>query len=79
MSDAKEPMPIWFFVGIVLVTYGLIILGTSFFPDSRETVLKELRPGLWWGGIMVVAGAVLTLIGLKVHTNARKTNRGTLQ
>lgn len=52
-----EPLPIWFFVGLILLVYGLIVLAGGLLPQDRPTVLMELRPALWWGGLMTLAGA----------------------
>lgn len=79
----KEPLPIWFFVGAILVVYGVIILGSGLlWPPAtppaesaalapvRGPVLAYLRPALWWGGIMIFFGAVFVAIGLHVHRAA---------
>jgi hypothetical protein len=70
MTDAKqetkgEPLAIWFFVGLILLIYGLLVLVAHFFGPVRQTVLAETQPGLWWGAIIVVAGGVFLAIGLK--------------
>ncbi len=75
MSDTKpveEPLPIWFFVGVILLTYGLLIMGAALFMEPRATVLAETKPGLWWGAVLVAAGGLFTGIGLKVHADNRK-------
>jgi hypothetical protein len=61
----KEPLSIWFFVGIILLGYGLIVMIAGLVGDDRPTVLAELRPALWWGAIMLVAGVIFTAIGLR--------------
>jgi hypothetical protein len=72
-AKAGEPLPIWFFVGLILLVYGLLVAGAALLGDSRPTVLAETRPGLWWGAIMIVAGAVFTGIGVKVYRDDRKS------
>jgi len=59
-----EPLPIWFFVGVILLVYGALVLLGGFVGTPRQTVLAEPRPSLWWGAIMLVAGAVFTTLGL---------------
>jgi hypothetical protein len=70
-TRTPEPLPIWFFVGVILATYGLIVLVAGLLGDPRPTVLQELRPALWWGGIMIVFGAAFTAVGLIAHRRAR--------
>jgi hypothetical protein len=65
-----EPMPIWFFVGLILLVYGAIVLVSGLIGDPRPTVLKELRPALWWGGIMILGGGVFLAIGLRSRKEA---------
>ena len=63
-AAAAEPLPIWFFVGVILLVYGVIVTLSGLFMTPRPTVLAELRPALWWGAIMCVGGAVFLGIGL---------------
>ncbi|HEY3449432.1 MAG TPA: hypothetical protein VGK67_23965 [Myxococcales bacterium] len=64
---AAEPLPIWFFVGLILLVYGLIISFSGLFMTPRPTVLANLRPALWWGGIMCLGGAIFLGIGIKAR------------
>jgi uncharacterized membrane protein len=71
-STAREPLPIWVFVGVILFTYGVIVLVAGIIGDERVTVLQELRPALWWGGVRLVAGAALGAIGLVSYRRAER-------
>lgn len=64
---AGEPLPIWFFVGLILLVYGVLVLVGNFTGTPRQTVLAETQPGLWWGAIITVAGGVFLGIGLKAR------------
>lgn len=64
-AAAAEPLPIWFFVGLILLVYGLIVLVSGLVSPARPTVLAELKPALWWGAVMSVGGGVFLGIGLK--------------
>ena len=52
----EHPLPIWFFIGILLVIYGFLIMGQGmwelFRPPAHPVVLAELHPSLWWGALM---------------------------
>jgi hypothetical protein len=60
---SAEPMPIWFFVGVILLTYGVLVVVAGLMGSARPTVLSETRPALWWGTILTVAGVLFTAIG----------------
>ncbi len=64
-GDVKKMKPIWYFVGLVLLVMGGVILVTGLYDliarvESR-TVLARLHPRIWWGGLMVLAGAIFVL------------------
>jgi divalent metal cation (Fe/Co/Zn/Cd) transporter len=60
MAEDHRIIPVWFFVGVLLLIYGVLILATGiygfFHPPS--TVLAELHPALWWGVLLTIIGAV---------------------
>ena len=60
MSAGRHMIPVWFFVGIILLIYGVIILATGIYELSNPppTVLASLHPALWWGGLLTVLGGV---------------------
>jgi len=62
-SRPREPLPIWFFVGVILAVYGALVIAGGTLGSTRITVLSETRPALWWGAIMLCFGAVFTAIG----------------
>lgn len=57
---------IWYFIGLLLVIYGALILGAGLYelgsPPSRTVVLSELRAGIWWGALMLALGGVYTYV-----------------
>ena len=57
-------IPVWFFVGLLLTIYGLLITfsGVMEFSDPAKVVLSELHAPVWWGAVMTVIGAVYTII-----------------
>jgi hypothetical protein len=64
-TELKKMKPIWYFVGLMLLSMGTIVTlsGIYFFfnPPELKTVLSELHPSIWWGLVMVVAGTIFFL------------------
>ena len=62
MSERHHIIPVWFFVGLLLLVYGVLILasGVAEWKDRPPTVLANLHAPVWWGGLMVVLGAAYT-------------------
>ena len=67
----REPISIWWFAGLLLSIYGIIILATGLWelvsPLPHPPVLSQLHAPIWWG-------AMLTALGLYylVHFHPRK-------
>lgn len=61
MHDEHQ-IPIWFFIGGLLVVYGLLILGAGLFhlavppPVERQVALYHLHADIWWGAFMTLVG-----------------------
>ncbi|MGH9534675.1 MAG: hypothetical protein ACRD2E_07440 [Terriglobales bacterium] len=57
-----EPPPIWFFVGALLLLYGLIILGAGIYQFSHlpHTVLAKDHASFWGGLGLTIFGAAFT-------------------
>ena len=51
-------VPVWFFVGLLLAIYGVLIFASGIVEWSRpaKTVLAEVHAPVWWGGLLVVLG-----------------------
>jgi len=60
MSEKEQYIPIWFFIGALLAIYGVLILGAGiycFFVPPKNVVLAQYHAGIWWGGLLLGAGA----------------------
>ncbi len=70
--SSKGAIPIWYFIGWLLLVYGVIILGAGIYQLSHppDTVLSHLNATAWWGGLMLVMGAVYVYI----HRPGRRGN-----
>ncbi len=51
-------LPVWFFVGIIFLVYGIIIFitGLEEFRYHPAAVLSSLHPTVWWGAILIAVG-----------------------
>jgi len=60
MSEKHSIIPVWFFVGILFLAYGVLILGSGLAEWSHppNTVLSELHAPVWWGALLIVLGVV---------------------
>jgi hypothetical protein len=61
----KKMKPIWYFVGLVLLSMGSLVFLTGVyilaFGVAQKTVLAGLHPNVWWGALMVVVGLIFFL------------------
>ncbi|MGH9405530.1 MAG: hypothetical protein ACRD3D_06805 [Terriglobia bacterium] len=60
-SPKSVPLPVWFFVGIIFVVYGVIIFITGLLElhHPPSTVLAgELHPTIWWGAVIAGLGVL---------------------
>ncbi len=53
---------IWFFIGVLLTIYGVLITATGLFelvsPPSNPPVLANLHASIWWGIVLLIVGLV---------------------
>jgi hypothetical protein len=53
---------IWFFIGVLLIIYGAMILGYGTFEcysgawRTSNVILSELHAPVWWGGLLLALG-----------------------
>jgi hypothetical protein len=56
-------LSIWFFVGVLLLAYGILILGSGLLNYSTpppNVVLSDLHADIWWGALLLIMGAFYT-------------------
>lgn len=60
-----KEIPIWFFIGVLLIVYGVLILGYGLYElttgVTANVVLSNLHAPVWWGAIMLVLGLFYAL------------------
>jgi hypothetical protein len=72
MADRKHFIPIWFFIGIQLGIYGLLILGSGIYeliaPPAvavqggvESNVMANLHAAIWWGALLFGLGLFYTV------------------
>jgi sulfite exporter TauE/SafE len=61
----RARMSIWFFAGVMLLAYGLVILAAGIWelshPLPNPPALAHLHAPIWWGAMLAIAGAGYTL------------------
>jgi uncharacterized membrane protein YphA (DoxX/SURF4 family) len=70
----EHGLSIWFFVGVMLTIYGIIILianipAFSTTSQNPKVVLEEMHAGLWWSILLILLGALF----LKLHWPGKHT------
>jgi hypothetical protein len=65
--ESEHQVPIWFFIGALLLVYGIIIAGAGIYalvcppPLEHRVALFEWHADLWWGLLLVVLGVFYCL------------------
>ena len=60
MSEKRHIVPVWFFVGLLLLIYGCMIFisGLVEWSHPAPTQLAGLHAPVWWGALLAVLGGV---------------------
>jgi hypothetical protein len=57
----KHFISVWFFIGALLLIYGVLILSSGiyglFVAPDHAVAMSRLHIGIWWGSGMVLFGA----------------------
>ena len=66
--DRKDMISIWFFIGVLLLAYGVLILGAGIY----ELVSPPAHPWCWPNCMPASGGALLLfVIGAGLHVSIR--------
>ena len=61
----SREISIWFFIGVLLTIYGVMILGYGIWElvtgTTANVVLANLHAPVWWGALMLVLGLLYAL------------------
>lgn len=63
MREKHHIIPVWFFVGALLLIYGVLIFATGLMEVSSppNIVLADLHAPIWWGALLTVIGAAYVI------------------
>jgi hypothetical protein len=60
MTQKKKTLSIWYFIGLLILVFGILILGAGLreLSSPSPVVMAELHVAIWWGGLLIVIGLV---------------------
>jgi len=65
MDANKGIKSIWFFVGLILLSIGLIVFAAGIYdlinPSPYNTRLKHFHTNIWWGAVIAFTGLIYTV------------------
>ena len=64
---------IWFFIGVLLTVYGVLITGAGVYGLAHPPAVKlaGLHAGLWWGLVLLAIGVLYTVAFSPWRTRSR--------
>jgi uncharacterized membrane protein HdeD (DUF308 family) len=59
MAAKKRSISVWYFIGWLILVYGILILVAGFGGASTQPppVMSELHVAIWWGAFLTVIGS----------------------
>lgn len=62
MSKEHQMLPVWFFIGLLLTIYGVIILiaGIAEVFHPPAVILAQYHSGIWGGILLLLVGGFYT-------------------
>jgi hypothetical protein len=58
----KQEISVWFFIGVLLLIYGVLIVGATLTSGPQDNVVfAEYHIGTWWGALLFVIGVFYTV------------------
>jgi FtsH-binding integral membrane protein len=63
MRERHHMLPVWFFIGLLLTIYGVIVLVAAIVDWSQpsQAILSQYHAGLWGGILLLLIGGVYVL------------------
>ena len=72
--ESEHQVPIWFFIGSLLLLYGIIMTAAGIYalafppPLDQRVALFDLHADIWWGLLLVVMGGFYCIRFRPNHT-----------
>ena len=69
-DDVPEMIPIWFFIGLTVLTYGMVIAVTGLIRWKVNAVsidARHLHLDFWWGTTMMAFGLLGVFASRRRH------------
>lgn len=63
-SGKSSQLSVWFYIGALLLTYGVLLLGAGIYQlrHPPQTVLANYHPTLWGGSVLLLLGAIYVVV-----------------
>jgi hypothetical protein len=62
MAHGKQEISVWFFIGVLLFIYGILIIGATVTSGAEADVkFAEYHIGTWWGALLIALGAFYSI------------------
>ena len=63
MAKEQPMLPVWFFIGVLLGIYGIVILTTAIgeLAHPPAVVLARYHAGIWGGILLIAIGGFYTI------------------
>lgn len=61
--EHDNTISVWFFIGVLVLIYGVLILGYGLYGMNTPTpgvVMGDLHVDIWWGVLLVLIGGFYT-------------------
>ena len=62
MENEKRMRSIWFFVGLIMLTIGILVFLAGIYelinPTIQDIKLINLHTNIWWGALIAITGLI---------------------
>lgn len=60
MAHGKKAISIWYFIGLLTLIFGVLVLGAGIgeLSSPPPVVMSDLHIGIWWGAFLIVVGTL---------------------